>query len=93
MLVYETLLKAAEEQPDKVVLEFMGNKITYRALADEALRAAGGFRRLGIEPAAVVPVDKTISEYDLNSKSLLELPDTTAARTVDDLMDKLLQPA
>ncbi len=49
--------------------------------------------RLGIEPAAIVPVDKTISEYDLNSKSLLELPDTAASRTVDDLMDNLLQPA
>lgn len=48
--------------------------------------------RLGIEPAAIVPLDKTISEYDLNSKSLLELPDTAASRTVDDLMDKLLQP-
>lgn len=49
--------------------------------------------RLGIEPAAIVPLDKTISEYDLNSKSLLELPDTAASRTVDDLMDKLLKPA
>jgi CO dehydrogenase maturation factor len=46
--------------------------------------------RLGIVPAAVVPVDKTISEYDLKSKSLLELPDTAASRTVDDLMDNLL---
>lgn len=49
--------------------------------------------RLDIEPAAIVPLDKTISEYDLNSKSLLELPDTAASRTVDDLMDKLLKPA
>ena len=48
--------------------------------------------RLGIEPAAIVPLDKTISEYDLNSKSLLGLPDTAASRTVDDLMDKLLPP-
>lgn len=48
--------------------------------------------RLGIEPAAIVPLDKTISEYDLNSKSLLELPDTAASRTVDDLMNKLLLP-
>lgn len=47
--------------------------------------------RLGIEPAAIVPHDKTISEYDLNSKSLLEMPDTAASRTVDDLMDKLLK--
>jgi hypothetical protein len=39
-----------------------------------------------------VPLDKTISEYDLNSKSLLELPDTAASRTVDDLMNKLLLP-
>ncbi len=49
--------------------------------------------RLDIKPAAIVPLDKTISEYDLNSKSLLELPDTAASRTVDDLMDKLLKPA
>lgn len=48
--------------------------------------------RLNIEPAAIVPLDKTISEYDLNSKSLLELPDTAASRTVDDLMNKLLLP-
>ena len=48
--------------------------------------------RLGIEPAAVVPLDELIREYDLNSKSLLDLPDTSGAVTVmNGLMTKLLE--
>ncbi len=47
-------------------------------------------KQLGIEPAAIIPSDKEISDYDLNLKSLLDLPDSTAARAVDELMNKLL---
>jgi CO dehydrogenase maturation factor len=46
--------------------------------------------RLGLEPAALVPLDEAISEYDLKVKPLLELPDSTAARAVDGLMAELL---
>lgn len=46
--------------------------------------------RLGIEPAAIIPSDKEISDYDLNLKSLLDLPDSAAAESVDELMNRLL---
>ena len=47
--------------------------------------------RLGIEPAATVPLDKTINEYDLKLKPLLDLPDTPrAVKAVDNLMMNLL---
>jgi len=48
--------------------------------------------RLGIEPAAIVPLDEAISEYDLKLKPLLDLPDTSSAvRAVNSLMAKLLK--
>ncbi len=65
-----------------VIINFVPDGID-RRLSEE-------MSRLNIEPAAIVPLDKTISQYDLNSKSLLELPDTAASRTVDDLMKRLL---
>ena len=47
--------------------------------------------RLNIEPAAVVPLDEAISEYDLKFQPLTDLPDTSpAVRTINELMDKLL---
>ena len=48
--------------------------------------------RLGIEPAAIIPVDEELYEYDLEMKSLLDLPDTSkAVKAVDNLMTELLQ--
>ncbi len=48
--------------------------------------------RLGIEPAAVIPMDEKITESDLKMRPLLELPDdSAAARVVDDLLTGLLQ--
>lgn len=47
--------------------------------------------RLGIEPL-IVPLDEKIREYDLDSRSLLDLPETAkAVRAVDALMLQLLQ--
>jgi CO dehydrogenase maturation factor len=47
--------------------------------------------RLGLELTATVPFDKEVYECDLNSKSLLELPDTAkAVMAVNNLMAKLL---
>ncbi len=47
--------------------------------------------RLGIDPAATIPLDEEVHEYDLKLKSLLDLPDTSkAVRAVSDLMAKLL---
>ena len=47
--------------------------------------------RLGIEPAAIIPLDKEVYEYDLRLKPLLDLPDTSqAVRVVNDLLAKLL---
>lgn len=48
--------------------------------------------RLGLEPAAIVPLDEAIQEYDLKIKSLLDLPDTSkAVKAVNDLMARLFK--
>jgi len=48
--------------------------------------------RLGLEPAATVPLDEAISEYDLNIKSLLDLPATSkAVQAVDVLLSEFLK--
>jgi len=53
-------------------------------LADE-------MKRLGMEPAATLPVDETLKRYDLEQKPLFDLPDSSAAVTaVNALMDTLL---
>lgn len=49
--------------------------------------------RLGIVPAAVIPVDENLKRYDLEQKPLYDLPDTSpAVAAVNALMDKLLTP-
>ncbi|MBI4181296.1 MAG: AAA family ATPase [Chloroflexi bacterium] len=49
--------------------------------------------RLGIEPAALIPEDELLYQYDLELKPLLKLPDTSkAVRAIDDLMTGLLNP-
>jgi len=49
--------------------------------------------RLGIVPAAIIPLDEDLKRYDLEQKPLFSLPDTSRAVTaVNDLMDKLLKP-
>jgi long-chain acyl-CoA synthetase len=50
MNVYDYLLSAAEETPDKVGVEFQGNPLTYSQLADEARRIAAALREQGIKP-------------------------------------------
>ena len=48
--------------------------------------------RLGIEPTATIPLDEQIREYDIESKPLLDLPDTSkAVQAVNNLMNKLLK--
>lgn len=45
----------------------------------------------GIEPAAIIPADEELYQYDLESKPLLGLPDSSkSVRAVDDLMGKIL---
>jgi len=47
--------------------------------------------RLGIEPTAIIPLDEAVSQYDIELKPLLDLPDTSkAVIAVDGLMTKLL---
>jgi CO dehydrogenase maturation factor len=54
------------------------------AVADE-------MARLGIEAAAVLPLDEMVTNYDIQLKPLLELPDESkAVQAVDSLMTKLL---
>ena len=48
--------------------------------------------RLGLESAVVIPLDEEVREYDLQYKSLLDLPDTSkAVVAVNNLMDRLLK--
>lgn len=50
--------------------------------------------RLGITPAATIPVDEDLKRYDLEQKPIFDLPDTSAAvAAVNSLMDKLLAKA
>ena len=52
---------------------------------------AGELARLGVEPAAIIPLDEVVSQYDLELKPLLDLPDESkAVQAVDNLMTKLL---
>jgi CO dehydrogenase maturation factor len=51
----------------------------------------GELSRLKIEPAARIPLDDEVYQYDLELKSLLDLPDSSrAVRAVSDLMAGLL---
>jgi CO dehydrogenase maturation factor len=48
--------------------------------------------RLGMKPAAVIPVDDEVKKYDLEQKPLFELPDTSiAVAAVNGLMVRLLK--
>jgi len=47
--------------------------------------------RLGIVPAATIPVDEELKKFDLEQRPLFEMPDTSPAVTaVNDLINKLL---
>jgi CO dehydrogenase maturation factor len=51
----------------------------------------GEMERLGITPAAIIPVDEEVRKYDLEQKPLFQLPDTSKAVTaVSELMNRLL---
>jgi CO dehydrogenase nickel-insertion accessory protein CooC1 len=48
--------------------------------------------RLGMVPAAIIPVDDDLKRYDLEQKPLFNLPDTSrAVMAVNDLMKRLLK--
>jgi CO dehydrogenase maturation factor len=48
--------------------------------------------KLGIVPAATIPLDEELRRYDLEQRPLFHLPDTSRAVTaVNNLMDRLLQ--
>jgi len=48
--------------------------------------------RLGIVPAAIIPLDEDLKRYDLEQNPLFSMPDTSRAVTaVNDLMAKLLK--
>ena len=48
--------------------------------------------RLKLSPAAIIPLDEEVYQYDLKMKPLLDLPDSSeAVKAVGDLMDKLLK--
>ena len=47
--------------------------------------------RLGIEPTAIIPLDDTVSEFDMAMKPLLDLPECGATNAVDALLAGLLR--
>ena len=48
--------------------------------------------KLGIKPSVTIPLDEEISEYDLQLRPLLDLPDTSkTVRVVNNLMARLLK--
>jgi CO dehydrogenase maturation factor len=52
---------------------------------------AAELKRLGIKPAAIIPMDEELVNYDIQMKPLLELPDSSrAVGAVGDLMNKLI---
>src|SRR5690606_4714521 len=50
MKLYENLLAAAREVPDRIALEFMGMQIPYFLVAHDAKQVAAGLVALGIKP-------------------------------------------
>ncbi len=56
MRLYDHLLQAAEENPDKIAIEFQGMQIPYSLVAHEAKQVAAGLVDLGIEPGSSVGV-------------------------------------
>ena len=66
-----------------VIINFVPEKID--PLVSEELA------KLGIEPTVTIPLDEEIEAYDLKLKPLPDLPDSKAARAVDNLMAKLLK--
>jgi len=51
----------------------------------------GELDRMGITPAATIPFDEEVRQYDLKQKPLLTLPDTSkAVAAVNDLMTRVL---
>ena len=51
----------------------------------------GELTSLGMEPAAIIPLDEAVSQSDMAMKPLLDLPDCRATNTVDTLMAELLK--
>jgi len=56
MRLYNLLLDAAEEIPDKIALEFQEMQIPYSLVAHEAKQVAAGLIELGIEPGSSIGV-------------------------------------
>jgi len=47
--------------------------------------------KAGLQPTAIIPLDQTVYEFDLNQRPLLDLPDdAVAAKAITDLMKGLL---
>lgn len=66
-----------------VIINFVPDKLD-SAVSQE-------LEKLGLKPAAIVPVDEQVYEYDLKLKPLLGLPDTSkAVRAIGDFMAKIM---
>lgn len=80
-LVTELKLKVKRQS---VIINFVNNELDPHVRDELA--------RLNIEPAAIIPLDEEIREYDIKVKSLLDLPATSkAVNAVDNLLNRLLK--
>ncbi len=66
-----------------IIINFVPGEIDPRVSEEMA--------KLGLEPTVIIPVDEKILEYDLIVKSLLDLPESKAAKVIDNLMANLLK--
>lgn len=69
-----------------VVINFVSGQLDPLVVAE--------MERLGIVPAALIPQDEEVVQYDLRLRPLLELPDTSkAVKAIDELMAKIWRPS
>ncbi len=66
-----------------VVINFVPTKLDTHIIKE--------LERLDIEPIAIIPLDDEVHKYDLEQRSLLDMPDTSkAVRAVGELMNTVL---
>lgn len=80
------LSRTVEQSPDKVFLDFAGEKYTYKVVWELSLRLAAGLRGLGVSPGQTVVcmldnnVDAIVSWFAANFLSAVWVPVNTALK-------------
>ena len=86
--VVKELTQEMKEESGVEISEMYG--IINRVEADRGELVAARMREYGVEPIAILPPDDHISLYDMDGRSLLELPsDSTTVQGMKELLRKL----